>query len=227
MFFDGGSAGGRQAGRRSANLPVVSSPGGALHAPAPEGPGLSVSVSVSVPFIDGRRRSEGSGRRLALNAWPGMHTWERRERAAPLPLLRVHHTVRPVCTGPTARRASGQRHALRNGHALLVVVTSQSSRTTSAPERAGTSGEQRGTTVKATEPDEAASQPFAQASGKTGPECSQLPKLRAQTPWSRAGRRGLLWSTALATWLRPAGVRRGTRVPGRSACSPSWLTVVG
>lgn len=31
----------------------------------------------------------------------------------------------------------------------------------------------------------------------------------------------------MAAWLRPVGVRRGTRVPDRSAHPPSWLTVLG
>ncbi|CAL2057655.1 hypothetical protein GPN2_10949 [Streptomyces murinus] len=31
----------------------------------------------------------------------------------------------------------------------------------------------------------------------------------------------------MAAWLRTVGVHRGTRVRGRSAHPPSWLTVVG
>lgn len=51
--------------------------------------------------------------------------------------------------------------------------------------------------------------------------------LRAQHRQGRAGRRGWLWSTALATWWRPVGVQRGIRAPGSSAHPPSWLTAVG
>lgn len=47
--------------------------------------------------------------------------------------------------------------------------------------RTRSSGEQRGITGKAVEPDEAAPRPFAQVSARTGRECSQLPKLRAQS----------------------------------------------
>jgi len=41
------------------------------------------------------------------------------------------------------------------------------------------SGEQRGTTLKATEPDEASTKPFTQFSAPTAHKCPQLPKLRA------------------------------------------------
>lgn len=45
-----------------------------LDAPACEGPGLSVSLSVS--FSNGHHRSRGSGRRLTLSTWPGMNAGE-------------------------------------------------------------------------------------------------------------------------------------------------------
>lgn len=42
------------------------------------------------------------------------------------------------------------------------------------------SGEQRGTTVKASEHDEGASNSSAQVNLHVGPRCSQLPELRAR-----------------------------------------------
>jgi hypothetical protein len=59
--------------------------------------------------------------------------------------------------------------------------------------------------------------------------CAQQEKcpLRAPVSSARAGRRGLLWLTTTLTWLRLAGVQRGTRAPDQSANLPSWLTVVG
>jgi hypothetical protein len=72
-------------------------------------------------------------------------------------------------------------------------------------------------TVLAAQPEEAMAEPFAQVSGK--PAASQAEG--AQHRSSRAGRRGLLWSTASAAWLRPVGVQRGIRVRRRSASSPS------
>ncbi len=38
---------------------------------------------------------------------------------------------------------------------------------------------------------------------------------------------GLHWSTAVAAWLRPAGVQRGIHVRVRASHPPSWLAVVG
>jgi hypothetical protein len=81
--------------------------------------------------------------------------------------------------------------------------------------------------VKAVGREEAVPKPFTQVNARTSRERSQLPKLRAQAPSVRAGRRGLLWSTALAAWWRPVGVQRGIRAPGPSAYPSSWLTVVG
>lgn len=77
------------------------------------------------------------------------------------------------------------------------------------------SGEQRGITAKASEPDEAPAQPLAQVSSQTDPASSQLPKLMAQASSSRPGRHGSLWSTALAAWL------------GRWGCSEAHACVVG
>lgn len=89
---------------------------------------------------------------------------------------------------------------------------------------------QRGTgevTVRAAGP----TKPFTGRPSRSVPDrvlsnCS-FPSCRAQAPPVRVGRRGLLRSTALATWWRPVEVQRGIRVPGRSAHPPSWLTVVG
>lgn len=94
-------------------------------------------------------------------------------------------------------------------------------------EHTGSSGKPRGTTVKAAHPREASPWPFAQVGVQTNHKRPQLPKLRAQAPSPRAGRRGLLWSTTSAACLRPAGVHRGTRVRGRSVRPPSWLAVGG
>lgn len=38
---------------------------------------------------------------------------------------------------------------------------------------------------------------------------------------------GYPWRTPSPAWLRPVGVQRGTRAPGRSTHPPSWLTFVG
>jgi hypothetical protein len=48
-----------------------------------------------------------------------------------------------------------------------------------------------------------------------------------EASWLRVDRRGLLSSTAAATWRSPVEVQRGIRVRDQSASSPSWLTVVG
>jgi hypothetical protein len=48
-------------------------------------------------------------------------------------------------------------------------------------------------------------------------ERSEVMMLGAGAPSSKVGRRGLLWSTTSAAWLRPVGVPRGTRAPDQSA----------
>jgi hypothetical protein len=52
--------------------------------------------------------------------------------------------------------------------------------------RTRSSGEQRGTTVKAAQPDEAVPEPFAQVSARPSPKCPQLPKLRILQAWAQS-----------------------------------------
>jgi hypothetical protein len=66
---------------------------------------------------------------------------------------------------------------------------------------------------------------------QVGPEAGlrypQLPRLRARVSSSRIGRSGSHWSTVRAAWLRPVGVKRDIRGPGRSTPPSSWLTFFG
>lgn len=97
--------------------------------------------------------------------------------------------------------------------------------------RTGSGEAQRGTTVKAARPEDTTPRSFPQASAQIDAERPQLPKLRAQAPSSRAGRRNLLWSTALAVrdqvrarGIVPAIARRGTLHPlGKASRHPRSL----
>ncbi|GAA2702059.1 hypothetical protein GCM10010310_72420 [Streptomyces violaceolatus] len=89
-------------------------------------------------------------------------------------------------------------------------------------------GDQRGITVRPAKAIDTLSRVSAQLSSRKWLKCSQPPKLMAQAVCSRAGRPSFLWVGDTSTaWLRPVGVRQGTRAPGRLANPPSWLTVVG
>lgn len=112
--------------------------------------------------------------------------------------------------------------------ALLALNWASSS---SHHKRTRTSGAQRGTTVKAAEPDGAAPPSFAQISATNRPQVpavSQAEGFERPTPTRSHGPVGVVApGDGIAPWLKPVGVQRDIRAPGRSARPPSGLAVGG